>query len=384
MAKLFDEGKSKEMTLQITAKNQQALSKMQLDFNKIIARTQKLEKDLIKKELELDNLLQFYHENLFPHIAETQDLQIKLCFILDKTFKKHSFPKKIKEQATEIILFLFGEAFTDREPNKEQEELFNAWSNITYQEELAESKAFEKTMFSSFFNFNFDVDLDLEDFDMDDPESIQKMKAALDEKMKATQQAEGEPKTKKKTKKQLEKEEMLKAEEELKTKNIRSIYISLTKVLHPDIESDDVLKKEKEEIMKQVTRAYEEKDLSTLLKLEMEWIHKTTEYLTELSEQKLKTYILVMRERARELEGEKYHLTNHPKYMSVQSYRNMSEKSAIKEIKNEVDVVKSLNNSLRENISKIPDITGKKEITSLIHTIYKDLPLEDESIFDFF
>lgn len=61
----------------------------------------------------------------------------------------------------------------------------------------------------------------------------------------------------KKSPKQHDKVAALKHEELSRLKNIRSIYIALAKVLHPDTEADETLKAEKEEIMKKVTSSYE-------------------------------------------------------------------------------------------------------------------------------
>ncbi len=288
MATLFDEleemdnpktAKS-EMALQISAKNKQILTKTQLDFNKIITRIQKLEKELVDREKKLDNLLLYYNKNVTPVSSESQDLQTELCFALDEAYKKNKLSKKVKEQVSDLIQFLFDQIFSERTPTKEQEALYDTWSELSYKEEMETQAAMDKEMFSHFMNFNFGVDVDMENVDMEDPESFQKFKNEFEEKIKAKNDEEDQQKskstTKKKTKKQLEKEAILKAEQELKTKSVRSIYISLTKVLHPDVESDAELKQEKEEILKQVTIAYEEKDLATLLKLEMEWVYRTS------------------------------------------------------------------------------------------------------------
>ena len=48
--------------------------------------------------------------------------------------------------------------------------------------------------------------------------------------------------------------------------------MSLAKMLHSDLETDETLKLEREELMKKVTAAYQDKDLNTLLKLEIEII----------------------------------------------------------------------------------------------------------------
>lgn len=169
---------------------------------------------------------------------------------------------------------------------------------------------------------------------------------------------------------------MLKAEEELKTKNIRSIYISLTKILHPDVELNSILKQVKEEIIKQVIVAYEEKDLSTLLKLEMEWVYKTTEYLSELSDKKLKTYISVMRERENQLDAKKFKLLHHPRHESIFKYCNLQEKQAIKHINKDIVEVHSHIQQFQKDIDYLRNTTNKDELIVLINKLYDNIKEE--------
>ena len=127
----------------------------------------------------------------------------------------------------------------------------------------------------------------MDDFD-DTPEGYAQFKEKLREQAEQSQQQRGE---KKKTKKQLAKEASLMEQEAVKKRSIRSIYLSLVKLLHPDTEPDETLKKEKDEIMKELTRAYDENDLTALLQLELKWIATENDHLDKLSDDTLKIYI---------------------------------------------------------------------------------------------
>lgn len=381
MATLFDEleeMQNPETSLQIVAKDEQVLTKTQIDFNKIIVRVEKLENDLIKRENKLNNILQYYNENAFPLDVEFINLYSEFSFALDEVSKKHKFPRSVKNLISEIIIASLREVFTEQPPTKEQEELYNAWSETTFQEEVEEQKNIAKSMFSEFMGFDSDFDIDLENLDLDDPENegFKKLREKFEEQFENKNQEQKNTKSKKKTKKQLEREEMLKAEEELKTKNIRSIYISLTKILHPDVELNPVLKQEKEKIIKQVIVAYEEKDLSTLLKLEMEWVYKTTEYLSELSDKKLKTYISVMRERANQLDAEKFKLLHHPRYESIFKYCNLQEKQAIKHINKDIIEVQSHIKQFQKDIDYLRNTTNRDELIAFINKLYDNIEEE--------
>jgi hypothetical protein len=67
---------------------------------------------------------------------------------------------------------------------------------------------------------------------------------------------------------------------------LKSLYHSLIKAFHPDRETDEALRAEKTNMMKLITKAYEDQDLHTLLMLSMQNLD-----LQEASEQKLEIYL---------------------------------------------------------------------------------------------
>ena len=110
---------------------------------------------------------------------------------------------------------------------------------------------------------------------------------------------------KRKTKKQLEKEALEQATLELEKKSVRSVFIGLAKVLHPDLEGDPDRRAEKKDMMQKLTTAYEKNDLHTLLTMEMEWVNQQASQLGSLSEEKLAVYIVVLKGQINELKNER-------------------------------------------------------------------------------
>jgi len=139
-------------------------------------------------------------------------------------------------------------------------------------------------------------------------------------------------KTSQQNKKPTKKEQLQAQAEELKLKNIRSIYISLVKVLHPDTEQDEALKVQKNELMKKVTTAYENKDISTLLRLEAEWISQTNSRLDSVTDATLKLYNETLYQRLQELEYKKFMLLRNPIYENIQHLVHLNEKRISSEI----------------------------------------------------
>jgi len=149
-------------------------------------------------------------------------------------------------------------------------------------------------------------------------------------------------------------------------KSIRNIYITLSKLFHPDTETDPVLKIQKEEIMKRVTTAYKQKDLTTLLKLEMEWGYKEKEHLEKLTEDKFEIYISVLKEQIAEFEVQKYNLYMHPKTDEISEFVTYPENIARILISQKAGKIKKENEDLLSNIAKLEKSNPKKQITDFV------------------
>lgn len=81
---------------------------------------------------------------------------------------------------------------------------------------------------------------------------------------------EKEPENKKLSKAELK--QKLQSEQALKS--MREIYLELVKELHPDREMDETIRRRKEEQMKQLTEAYQQKDLASLLMMQVNWLQE--------------------------------------------------------------------------------------------------------------
>jgi hypothetical protein len=124
----------------------------------------------------------------------------------------------------------------------------------------------------------------------------------------------GEGKTKKKSKKQLEKEAAKAQFDEEKDKSFSAMYKSLVKLLHPDGETDEELKLKKTEWMKELTVAYKNKDIQTLLRIELEWMQSDKSLVEKQSEERLAYINELLKEQVREEEYKIGHILNDPRY----------------------------------------------------------------------
>ena len=80
------------------------------------------------------------------------------------------------------------------------------------------------------------------------------------------------------------------------------------------MEQDAEKKVAKEILMKELTAAYEAKNLHTLLSLELKWIYKESSHLDTLADDKLSVYLQLLKEQVNNLEYEKQSIFQQPQY----------------------------------------------------------------------
>lgn len=307
--------------LQIVAKEQKVLSKKQQAFNRLTQRIESLKQDIREDSSKLDILMELYGDEIAPQYPRIAESRIKLAKVLARATERISFSSRHYNAIGEAIVSLCEEAFGDIDINAELEEFYDRWAEDSCRAKFNQQLHRAKEMFADMMRDRYDVYIDVEDIE-DSTEGFaqfkQRMKVQIEQERQHFWQE-----CHQRSKRQRQKEMAKKAEEELKQYSIRTIYIALAKVVHPDGEMDDVARIEKEEMMKRVIAAYEQQDMQTLLALEMEWIYKITENLQQLTDEKLQVYLDVLKQQADDLEKEKVELLHSPKYGAVAAYSSM-------------------------------------------------------------
>lgn len=371
-----------EKALKIVVKGKKNLSKNQQLFNRLTKRIENLEKDIDRLNEMLSRLLAYHGKEIAPLQAKVAHARFDLAMTLGKSTENIKFSKKQTENIARVILEQCNEAIQYIEPTPEQEAFYDKWAEVSYHESVEIQIEQEKEHFAEYMSDTFGVDVDMDDFDAS-PEGQARFKAKIKEQFEKSQQNE-EQANRKKTKKQQVFEEAQKAEEAIKAKNIRSIFIALAKVLHPDTETNESLKADKEEVMKKVTAAYDQKDLPALLRLEMEWVHKTSEHLEKLTEDKLGIYNSALKQQVKDLESDKYRIYQHPRYANIMPFSHLPENQALRLITEEKRDLSYLFTDLNTVISTIAYATSKKQILDFVKTYAREEPDDDldSSFFD--
>ncbi len=317
MAKKAAAPKPQLVHIQATSADNPLLSKAQKEFNRLTRRIAKLEKEVTDYRTAATALRQRVQAEYRPLQAQHNAERAKLVQVFDFALENH---KITKGERTKILDLLVNGCIDLLERgHPELQPIFDKYAPPPTPEEDAElekqASEMMKMMFEQQFGIKFDPKVDVS--------TREKFQAYVDEQMNAqeadyeakeAQQAERRAQRKKTPKQQAAEDKRL-AEEKTITKSVRGLYLDLVKALHPDREPDEAEKIRKTELMKKVTVAYEQNELLTLLRLQMELNHIDQTHLENLAEDQLKTYNKLLREQVAELDGQLY-----DEQMNLQSF----------------------------------------------------------------
>ena len=299
------------------------LSKAQLAFNRLVTKVEELRARLDREIRRLDEGLAYYVKHLHPRLQRQKALRKELVralapFLDGNRLKQKSERKTLRMFIGEQINEIAGEegTLTDEDLQAVFKQVHGVDFGQVEQAEMEEVRSVMEEMFD-----DLGIGIDLSDLrpDMSDEELAAKA-AEMAERIQRNAKEEERacrPSAHRKTKRQLEKEERMRQAEQLRNKSIASVYKQLAKVLHPDLEPDTGRKQAKGTLMQELTAAYRNNDLHTLLRLELEWIHREEGDVERLTEEKLSIYNQVLKEQVFELERELAELPYHPRYQPI-------------------------------------------------------------------
>lgn len=302
----------------IKINTEKELSKEEINFNKL---SEKLFKKQAQYEMLLENeikIRQYYSENVSPILQQIANVDADILKIIFKNYIELNpikLSKNEKDKADCVIGFFLLEVDSLIDDDPELLEILNYFNT----EILKKNKNNEYEENENVHDFNSNELnkklMDMLNNDFFSEEDINFIKEHGEEEFlnkllkNLNKNSPQKKKSKKQIEKELQKELEQKEKENLKNKSLKSIYINLAKLLHPDTELDEENKLIKEEIMKKVTIAYNNKDIFTLLKLEMEWIKKEEKKLENLPNSTIKLYNEILSEQIKELERNIYTIT---------------------------------------------------------------------------
>lgn len=276
--------------------NASSNSKEQKKFQELLERIQLLKDQIEVKKQLASKVHQLRNEVVMPLMLQLLRVKISQVRALDWAFERIAIAKRLKHRLREDIADRINELIYSFELDTEQESeilfILAKHSGISEDELLLEKKENEEIATREYLRTHFGIELDLEESaDLKDPEVQEKIRAKIEEESK--RQKKGFNTNNNSTDKADELQEKL-------SKSIRSVYATLVKFLHPDKELDEQKKLEKTEAIKEVTIAYENKDMLSLLILQAKYgISEDS-----IDESNLKTYSKILTNQLKDLEKE--------------------------------------------------------------------------------
>ena len=352
--------------LVIGKKAKQKLNKQQQTFNRLVKKLENLRTELEQTSQRLSQQLDYFSKHIHPLEQELTTLRqesVKLFYKFHQDKKLLS--KKDRKALWNLIAAQLSSIFqlSDAEPDAEIKEIFAAVEGVSYDQSAEEDfAAMKDDMAETFKQFGLEVDLDDFHAGMSEEEMIRRMMGMVNGLKEQAEAAQAARPQRKKSVKQLANEAREEQAEALKGKTIASIYKQLARALHPDLEQDPQVKIAKEDLMKELTTAYEKGDLHTLLRLEMAWIHKEEGNLEKLSDEKLAIYNQSLKQQVEELQGELFMLFRHPRYQPLVRLSPFpgSAQSLDLEIRK-----RELQESIREATQSITALKGENPVKEL-------------------
>ncbi len=365
---------SKTNNLVISRSVKKVLTKNQQAFNKLTLRIEKLHKDIENKELQFDLAIKIYGNEIHPTVSRLAGCRRQLVTILWDVYQSKKL-SKTDQQYLKKILFEHVEelcAHTDGGADEALKEMFKLLQGESFESSQQRERELLKKDIEAAVD-ELDLDIDLEDLDMNNIVELAKKIAEVEQKMAEKQEIEqhqfGQFKRKrKKTAKQVENERIQKSVDEMKQKNISTIYKQLAKLFHPDLEYDEDRKAEKEVLMKELTSAYEAKNLHTLLMLELKWIHKENDHLESLDEEKLTIYLQILKEQAMDLEREINGMFQQPRYsVLVQTFGMSVQRMPIQTVNQHLLEIRQIESSFKKDLEDFQSPNALKHIKMMIN-----------------
>jgi hypothetical protein len=366
----------------------QKLSKSQDLFNKLTKKIETLQAEINKKKKQLDTALSLYATKLYPILQQLLKQREVLIITLWNLYKANKLSKVDQRSLKKMVQYHLDIYLQeiDMECSETIQKIFEEVDGINYQQVIEDEKEkMQAEMRAAFAKENIHIT----DDDFADENKMAEKIALAKEKMKikeAANQYKYQQRQKKSTR-QINYEKQQQAIEDLKKKNIGTIYKQLAKLFHPDLELDEFKKAEKEILMKQLTVAYEAKDLHALLMLELKWIHNQQNHIADITDDKMSIYLEILKEQVQDLSHEKNSILHHPQYnILAEQYGYNIQQYPIEIINKDILNQQQISKIIEQDLEQLSSETAFKHAKTVIKNWVKKEKeeWEEAAMFDAF
>lgn len=289
------------------------LSKEQKRFNSYVNKIKSLKQNIQDWKDVNDLLFAKGQQLILPVERKGEDILIEIMLALENHPLRAKLPAHSRNKLKKM-LFEFAESAVFTYDRLEYKDLFDKYSKETFETKQQHEKEVQKRNMKIILD---SLGIDVEDKDLEDEESFIKKMTETKQKMAEEKAAHAEKaNNRKKTKAQIAKAEREKQAADTLNKTTKQIYRDLVQHFHPDREQDEQKREQKNEIMQQITAAYEADDFLKLLELQITLLEDRENAFGKFDDTQLKYFNNVLKGQVEQLEFDEQmvnpHYNGHP------------------------------------------------------------------------
>ncbi len=294
--------------LHINTGSSAKLTSTQRTFNMRMKQLHALEEELPRVREKTARWRARWAESMPALALASAQQRIALARALEASTHRFKYTERQRNMVGEVIIDLLDIAFDAAPPDEELLHLYEQELGMG-ESDAAEIRQTPQNAQAELLKAMFGITIDPAELD-GSPESGKRIEAALYEHFNAQMggmwgDVSGDvgPQGRSQTPPKLSAaEQRRRAQESVRLRSLRAVYMSLVKTLHPDTCREEEERLRREELMKRVTVAYEAKDIGLLLRLELEYVQGTVSSADRLADSTLKAYNALLKEQVAALQ----------------------------------------------------------------------------------
>lgn len=296
------------------------LTEAQQTFRRLLARVDSLRESIESEEQKLDAALSFYAAEIAPRLGRQAVLRKDLVRALAPYLDRTLLPRKQERlEMKELIQELLDEIGKTEKglTDLDLRETYSVVHGTSYAEHERRTLA---TVKENLARMHAEAGLQADFSELDSAASEADFMAKAEEltaRVRKMKEAEMDAARCHDHGNHSTDDEQLRAAEEFRKQSVAKIYRQLARVLHPDLERDSERQRQKVELMQELTVAFRQNDLHTLLRLEMQWIENESGNIERLTNEKLAVYSEVLAGQVEGLERRLQDMPLHQRYRPI-------------------------------------------------------------------
>ncbi|MBQ1494921.1 MAG: molecular chaperone DnaJ [Acinetobacter sp.] len=278
--------------IKISRSSKDEPSPQQKKLNRLIAQIEQQKISLATWKNAQDEIQQHTRQKLMPVYRELHEVLFLQLEQLWHLLQSHTFSNNDLQQLDEKIAQLARMLKRSQMLNEEQLSLVKQIDTF-YQQHAQQSVKKLKKVQSEKFEYQASSEPSIEQHAEQTSEQEDDFEQYAAEQQQAREKA-----------KQLRQQQKREQAEQMAAQSLKTVYLKIAAMIHPDRERDETKKEEKTELFQQASQAYEQQDLFYLLKMQLQLEQNKSITSKELTPEQVKFYQLALDAQSQQLESQ--------------------------------------------------------------------------------